>query len=255
MNSIRWNLNGKLALVTGGTKGIGLSVVNEFLDLGASVITVSRTENDLKKIRKLIDEPGRLETFKADISNPNERNDLIAFIKDHWPHLDILVNNVGMNIRKPITEYSQAEYDKIISTNLHSVFDLTRMAFPLLKLSDQGNVINITSVAGLTFLRTGAIYAMTKAAVIQLTKNLAGEWAKYNIRVNAIAPWYIKTPLVETVLGDPNYLKDVLARTPLKRVGNPEDVSGAVAYLCMPASAYITGHCLNVDGGFMINGF
>ena len=255
MNSIRWNLNGKLALVTGGTKGIGLSVVNEFLDLGASVITVSRTENDLKKIRKLIDEPGRLETFKADISNPNERNDLIAFIKDHWPHLDILVNNVGMNIRKPITEYSQAEYDKIISTNLHSVFDLTRMAFPLLKLSDQGNVINITSVAGLTFLRTGAIYAMTKAAVIQLTKNLAGEWAKYNIRVNAIAPWYIKTPLVETVLGDPNYLKDVLARTPLKKVGNPEDVSGAVAYLCMPASAYITGHCLNVDGGFMINGF
>ncbi len=255
MNSIRWNLNGKLALVTGGTKGIGLSVVNEFLDLGASVITVSRTGNDLKKIRNLIDEPGRLETFKADISNPNERNDLIAFIKDHWPHLDILVNNVGMNIRKPITEYSQAEYDKIISTNLHSVFDLTRMAFPLLKLSDQGNVINITSVAGLTFLRTGAIYAMTKAAVIQLTKNLAGEWAKYNIRVNAIAPWYIKTPLVETVLGDPNYLKDVLARTPLKRVGNPEDVSGAVAYLCMPASAYITGHCLNVDGGFMINGF
>ncbi len=255
MNSNRWNLNGKLALVTGGTKGIGLSVVNEFLDLGASVITVSRTGNDLKKIRNLIDEPGRLETFKADISNPNERNDLIAFIKDQWPHLDILVNNVGMNIRKPITEYSQAEYDKIISTNLHSVFDLTRMAFPLLKLSDQGNVINITSVAGLTFLRTGAIYAMTKAAVIQLTKNLAGEWAKYNIRVNAIAPWYIKTPLVETVLGDPNYLKDVLARTPLKRVGNPEDVSGAVAYLCMPASAYITGHCLNVDGGFMINGF
>ncbi|MDX2443697.1 MAG: SDR family oxidoreductase [Bacteroidales bacterium] len=255
MNSNRWNLNGKLALVTGGTKGIGLSVVNEFLDLGASVITVSRTGNDLKKIRRLIDEPGRLETFKADISNPNERNNLIAFIKDQWPHLDILVNNVGMNIRKPITEYSQAEYDKIISTNLHSVFDLTRMAFPLLKLSDQGNVINITSVAGLTFLRTGAIYAMTKAAVIQLTKNLAGEWAKYNIRVNAIAPWYIKTPLVETVLGDPNYLKDVLARTPMKKVGNPEDVSGAVAYLCMPASAYITGHCLNVDGGFMINGF
>lgn len=255
MNSNRWNLNGKLALVTGGTKGIGLSVVNEFLDLGASVITVSRTENDLKKIRKLIDEPGKLETFEADISNPNERNDLIAFIKNQWPHLDILVNNVGMNIRKPITEYSQAEYDKIISTNLHSVFDLTRMAFPLLKLSNQGNVINIASVAGLTFLRTGAIYAMTKAAVIQLTKNLAGEWAKYNIRVNAIAPWYIKTPLVKTVLNDPNYLKDVLARTPMKKIGNPEDVSGAVAYLCMPASDYITGHCLNVDGGFMINGF
>jgi Tropinone reductase 1 len=255
MNSNRWNLSGKLALVTGGTKGIGLSIVNEFLDLGASVVTISRNEDDLLELHSQINEPNRLKIFKADISDPVERNNLIAFVKKQWSHLDILVNNVGTNIRKPITEYSQAEYENIISTNLHSVFDLTKMAFPLLKLSQQGNVINITSVAGLTFIRTGAIYAMTKAAVIQLTKNLAGEWARYNIRVNAIAPWYIKTPLVEKVLDDPEYLKNVLERTPMKKIGNPEDVSGAVSYLCMPASGYITGHCLNVDGGFMINGF
>lgn len=255
MKNNRWNLKGKLALVTGGTKGIGLSVVMEFLKLGASVITVSRTESDLKELSTTHNKQGKLITFKADISNSSDRIDLVKFIQEQWSHLDILVNNVGTNIRKPVTEYSQEEYDKVVSTNLNSVFDLCNLTFPLLKNSEQGNVVNISSVAGLTFLRTGAVYAMTKAALIQLTKNLAGEWAKYNIRVNAVAPWYIKTPLVETVLKDSNYLKDVLGRTPMNKIGNPEDVSGAVSYLCMPASAYITGHCLNVDGGFMIYGF
>lgn len=255
MKNNRWNLKGKLALVTGGTKGIGLSVVNEFLELGASVITVSRTEVDLNKLAATYSEPGKLKTFKADISNSNDRTELVKYVHEHWSQLDILVNNVGTNIRKPVTEYNQEEYDKIISTNLNSVFDLCKLTFPLLKNSAQGNVINISSVAGLTFLRTGAVYAMTKAALIQLTKNLAGEWAKYNIRVNAVAPWYIKTPLAETVLRDSNYLKEVLERTPMNKIGNPEDVSGAVSFLCMPASAYTTGHCLNVDGGFMINGF
>lgn len=255
MKNNRWNLNGKLALVTGGTKGIGLSVVKEFLELGASVITVSRTESDLKELSTTHNKQGKLKTFKADMSNSSDRIDLVKFVQEQWSHLDILVNNVGTNIRKPVTEYSQEEYDKVVSTNLDSVFDLCNLTFQLLKNSEQGNVVNISSVAGLTYLRTGAVYAMTKAALIQLTKNLAGEWAKYNIRVNAVAPWYIKTPLVETVLKDSNYLKDVLGRTPMNKIGNPEDVSGAVSYLCMPASAYITGHCLNVDGGFMIYGF
>ena len=255
MDKNRWTLGGKLALVTGGTKGIGLSIVKEFLELGASVITVSRTENDLKKLNTLVNKPDKLHPFKADISKHTDRFKLIRFVQNKWLYLDILVNNVGTNIRKPVTDYSQVEYEKIMSTNLHSIFDLCKIAFPLLKLSQQGNVINISSVAGLTYLRTGAIYAMTKAAIIQLTKNLAGEWASNNIRVNAVAPWYIKTPLAESVLKDPEYLNDVLFRTPMNKIGNPEDVAGAVAFLCMPASAYITGHCINVDGGFMIKGF
>ena len=255
MDKNRWTLDGKLALVTGGTKGIGLSIVKEFLELGASVITVSRTVSDLKKLNETVNKPDKLHTFKVDISKSVDRTKLIRFVQNKWPYLDILVNNVGTNIRKPVTDYSQVEYDKIMSTNLHSIFNLCKIAFPLLKLSQQGNVINISSVAGLTYLRTGAIYAMTKAAIIQLTKNLAGEWASDNIRVNAIAPWYIKTPLAKNVLKDPDYLKEVLFRTPMNKIGNSEDVAGAVAFLCMPASAYITGHCINVDGGFMIKGF
>jgi Tropinone reductase 1 len=161
---------------------------------------------------------------------------------------------VGTNVRKRFTDFTEEEYNRVLSTNLKPVYELSRLAFPL-KKSEQGNVINMSSVAGLTHLRTGVLYGMTKAAIIQLTKNMAAEWAEYGIRVNAIAPWYINTPLAKQVLKNPAYKKEVLSRTPMGKVGEPEDVAGAVAFLCMPAAAYITGQCLAVDGGFTIYGF
>ncbi|NQU80984.1 MAG: SDR family oxidoreductase, partial [Bacteroidetes bacterium] len=120
---------------------------------------------------------------------------------------------------------------------------------------DQGNIINIASIAGQVHIRTGSIYGMTKAALIQLTRNLAGEWAEYNIRVNAIAPWYIRTPRAEAVLKDKKYYDEVISRTPMKRIGEPDEVASLTAFLCMPAAGYITGQCISVDGGFTINGF
>ena len=125
----------------------------------------------------------------------------------------------------------------------------------MLRKSNNASIINMTSVAGLTSLKTGSIYGMCKAALIQLTRNLATEWADDNIRVNAIAPWYIKTPLANTVLADPDYRNQVLNRTPLKRLGEPEEVAKAAAFLAMDASSYVTGHCLAVDGGFSVYGF
>ncbi len=169
--------------------------------------------------------------------------------------LDILVNNVGTNIRKKSVDFSDEEIDFILDTNLKSAFDLSRKLFPLLEKSGDACVVNISSVAGLTHLKTGAVYGMTKAAMLQMTKNLDCEWAEDNIRVNAVAPWYIETPLAKQVLKDTEYFNAVLARTPMKRVGKPEEVSAAVAFLCMPASSYITGQCLAVDGGFSVYGF
>jgi len=251
----RWNLNNKKALITGGTKGIGEAIAKEFIDLGAEVLVVSRNNEDFVKLKSLLQNPEKLIYFSADVSKISDIKKLADFVTTKWNKLDILVNNVGTNIRKKTIEYSFEEFDKIIHTNLRSAFELSKLLYPLLKKSEQGNIVNISSVAGITHLRTGSIYGMTKAALIQLTKNLAGEWAADSIRVNAVAPWYTSTPLAETVLKNPTYFTEIISRTPMKRIGNPEDVAAAVAFLCMPSAAYITGQCLAVDGGFTINGF
>lgn len=250
----RWTLDNKTALVTGGTKGIGKAIVNEFVGLGAQVIVVSRNEDDFNTLKSEINSE-KIDFIQADVSNLDDIRKIISEIEQKYNTLDILVNNVGTNIRKPTADYTSDEYDKIINTNLRSAFELSRRAYPLLKKSGQGNIINISSVAGQTHLRTGSVYGMTKAALIQLTKNLAGEWAKDGIRVNAVAPWYIKTPLAETVLKNEDYYNEVISRTPMQKVGEPEDVAAAVAFLCMPAAKYITGQCISVDGGFTIYGF
>jgi len=255
MSDNRWNLQGKNALVTGGTKGIGKAIVREFIGLGANVFTVARNVKDLTSLVEHMNGTNQIDGLTADVSQMSERIRIIDKVTKKWDRLDILVNNVGVNIRKKTPEYSVDEYDHIMETNLRSAFELCRLTFPLLKKSEQGNIINVSSTAGLTHIRTGAIYGMTKAALIQLTRNLAAEWAEYNIRVNAVAPWYIETPLAKTVLQNPDYFKEVIYRTPMKKIGKPADVAGAVSFLCMPASAHITGHCIPVDGGFMINGF
>jgi Tropinone reductase 1 len=248
----RWSLVNKYALVTGGTKGIGRATALEFLNLGARVCIVSRSEEEIAEFTK---KHKNLIGIKADLSLPAEYGKIIDFVDANFGKLDILVNNVGMNIRKKTVDYTPDEYDKIVDTNLRSTFDLSKLAYPYLKASEQGNIVNVSSVAGQKHLRTGAIYGMTKAAMIQLTKNLAGEWAPDNIRVNAVAPWYIRTPLAETVLKDNAYYDEVISRTPLKKVGDPEDVASTISFLCMPAAKYITGQCISVDGGFTIYGF
>ncbi|NOQ25155.1 MAG: SDR family oxidoreductase [Bacteroidales bacterium] len=250
----RWNLKNKKALVTGGTKGIGKAIVKEFIDLGAEVIVVARNKSEFITLQKDLN-TDKISFIEADVSSIGDINKIFYSIEQKGNSLDILVNNVGMNVRKKTIEYTIEEYNTIINTNLRSAFELSKLAYPLLKKSEQGNIINISSVAGQTHIRTGSIYGMTKAAMDQLTKNLAGEWAEDGIRVNAVSPWYTKTPLADTVLKNIDYLKEVLDRTPLKRIGNPEDVSAAVAFLCMPAAAHITGQCISVDGGFTIYGF
>jgi len=162
---------------------------------------------------------------------------------------------VGTNIRKKTINYSYDEYEHILNTNTNSTFEISRLAHPLLKMSGNGALVNVLSVAGLTHIRTGSPYGMTKAAIQQLTKNLAVEWASDGIRVNAVSPWYTNTPLVKGLMEDKDYLSEVISKTPLGRIAEPKEVARVVAFLCMKASSYITGQNIVVDGGFLINGF
>jgi Tropinone reductase 1 len=252
----RWSLQNKTTLVTGGTKGIGLAIVREFLELGAQVIFTARTKTDVEHVEK---ELGRkyacVKGITADVTIPEDREKTVQLIENEWGKLDVFINNAGSNIRKKIHEYSQEEIDYLISLLYQPAIDFSRKLLPLLKKSGQGSVVHIASIAGLSHIRTGAIYGSAKAAVIQLTKNLAVEWAEHNIRVNAIAPGFITTPLANQLLSNKDYLSDVLARTPMKRVGRVEEISGVAAFLCMPVASYITGQCITPDGGVTVNQF
>lgn len=251
-----WTLEGKFALVTGGTKGIGLAIAEEFLRLGAEVMIVARDQELVNAyVNGWIKKGFSAFGVAADLSDEDDRKIIFNEVEKIWGGLDILINNVGTNIRLKTVNYSPNKFQKIINTNLVSTFDMCRLSHPFLKLSSQASIVNISSVAGMTHVKTGSPYALTKAAINQLTKNLAVEWASEKIRVNAVAPWYIKTPLAEQVLQNEEYLNSVLDRTPLNRIGEAQEVATTVAFLCMQASSYITGQCLAVDGGFSVNGF
>ena len=252
----RWTLEGNTALVTGGTKGMGRAIVESLLSWGAEVYFVARNEEAIDRMESdFKDHPKPCRGIQADVAAKADREKILDFVGSQAKKLDILINNVGMNIRLKTSDYTEQQIRLIMNTNFTSAFDLSRQFLNLLKASGKASVIFNSSVAGINHIRTGSVYGASKAAMIQLAKNLAVEWANFGIRVNAVAPWYIKTPFVEHILSDTEYLQNIEDRTPMKRVGEPEEVADLVAFLCMPAASYITGQSIAVDGGFSVNMF
>jgi NAD(P)-dependent dehydrogenase (short-subunit alcohol dehydrogenase family) len=241
-----WSLQGKKTIITGGTKGIGKAIVDEFVSLGADVIAVAR---DLG----LAEKNPKAQYLEGDITDPTFRQQLLYTANDRWGMLHVLVNNVGTNVRKKFVEYTEEEYRKLFETNLFAMMALTQSAHNMLVKSGNGSVINIASVAGSIDVQSGPPYGMTKAAIIQFGRHLAVEWAP-TIRVNTVSPWYIQTPLTEPVLSQPDRLERILARTPMGRVGQPLEVAGITAFLAMDLAGYITGQNILVDGGMTSKG-
>jgi Tropinone reductase 1 len=232
-----WTLAGTHALVTGGTRGIGRAIADELTALGASVMTVARSGADVA----------------ADITVPADRARIVAAARERGP-LHVLVHNAGTNVRGPLVGYDDATIERLLALNLTSALLLSRDLHPLLRDANGASVIHIGSVAGQFALPTGVAYAAAKAGLAQAARTLALEWAKDNIRVNTVAPWYTRTPLVEPVLAQADKLAAIVARTPLGRIAEPREVATVVAFLAMPEASYVTGQCISVDGGMSIQG-
>src|SRR5258707_5079244 len=251
----KWDLQGKKALITGGTKGIGKAIAQEFLELGAEVIIVARNEKEVRELAHLWQSEGRLVTGVAgDVSKEEDQLRIGAAIGERWGQLDVLVNNVGTNIRKKLVDYAEEEYRQVLEVNLFATIALCRLCQPFLLRGNRASVVNIASVAGSVDVGSGAAYGMSKAALIQLTRNLAAEWAEHHIRVNAVSPWYTDTPLVVSVLSQPERLQRIVDRTLLNRVAQAEEVAAVVAFLAMDKASYITGQNIAIDGGMGGNG-
>ncbi|MEP6860557.1 MAG: SDR family oxidoreductase [Deltaproteobacteria bacterium] len=229
-----WDLKGKRALVTGGTKGIGKAICEELAALGAQVISIARKDADIE----------------ADLVT--DRAKIVAAVGAAPLH--VLVHNAGTNVRKPLVEYDDATWHRILDLDLTAAILLSRDLHPVLRAAQGASVIHIGSVAGHLALPTGVAYAAAKAGLAQAARTLALEWARDQIRVNTVSPWYTRTPLAAPVLADPVKLAAIVARTPLGRVAEPREVATAVAFLAMPVSSYITGQDLRVDGGMSIQG-
>jgi len=239
---------GELAVITGGASGIGLAIAEKFIVKGLTVLLVGRDQAKLKSVCSKLGE--KADFMVCDLSDLESIPPLVQSIIDRYGRIDILVNNAGINLKKPVEEVTDSDYQNIILTNQTSVFSLTRSAAIFMIEQGSGCVLNISSMASQYGIPYVIAYTASKSAVEGMTKALAVELAPHNIRVNCIAPGFIRTNMSSAALDkDPERRGRVISRTPMGRLGMPAEVAEAAYFLVSPEASFITGVVLPVDGG------
>jgi len=248
-----FDLTGKVALVTGGTKGIGFGMAMALAHYGADVAIVGRNVEDGHAAeRELQTKNVKAKFFKADVTDKTQVTTMVQQVVEEFGKIDILVNNAGMNIRKPLIEVEEEDWDRVVTTNLKGIFLVGQaVARQMIQQNSGGRIINISSILGAIGMPNQTSYAASKGGINQLTKVWACELAPYQITVNAIGPAYIRTPMTKDWLAEPERYRNIVNSTLLNRIGDLEDLAGPVVFLASDASSYITGHVLYVDGGWL----
>ena len=247
-----FSLNGKVALITGGSRGIGKATALGFARAGADVAIASRKLPDLELVAAEIRGLGRKALpVAAHVARLEEIKSLVQTVNKEFGRIDILVNNAGTSpALSPMLDLEERLWDSIMNLNLKGVIFLSQAVARIMKEHDGGTIINVASMAGFRHEPNIGVYSISKSAVVMATKIMGEEWAKYNIRVNAIAPGHIHTRLGDSIFeAVPEYKKELLDRVPMRRIGDSDEIVGAMIYLASDASSYVTGTTIVVDGG------
>ncbi len=254
MNNPRQNLQGKVAIVTGASKGIGEAIAHLFAKAGARVVVSSRKQDAVDDVAAQFKEKGLEATgIACHMGDSTQIDALVSKTEEIYGGIDIIVNNAVTNpIYGPIVEADLKAYDKIMEVNVKGPFYFSQLVYPIMRERGGGSILNISSVAGLTPDQGLGVYSMSKSALNMMTKVMAKEWGPDNIRVNAICPGVIRTKFAETFTKNEAIMDNLMESQPLKYIGEPDDVAQTALLLASDAGSYFTGAVITVDGGFSV---
>jgi len=247
----KMNLTEKNIIVTGGRSGLGFAMARCIAASGGFPILLGSSSEEV--MQEAADRVGNGEGYHFDVTETEKAGPFIAGLAEKYGHIDGLINNAGIHCKKPFEETGEDDFARVFAVHVTGTAALTRAVIPVMRKQRKGSIIFISSMSAMTGMTEVAAYGAAKAAVLGLVKSLTGEFARYGIRVNAISPGFIDTPMFhQAVDSDPDRQKKILGHTPMQIYGNPEDVGWAGVYLCSDASGFVTGINLPVDGGFHI---
>jgi 2-dehydro-3-deoxy-D-gluconate 5-dehydrogenase len=247
-----FNLENKTAIVTGGNRGLGRAMALALADAGADVVIVGRDEQKNQQVVSEVQEKGRKAiSLSTDLRDITAIGNMVAEVVSQFGKVDILVNNAGVSHTERALDITERDWDKVMDLNVKSLFFCCQAAGRVMKEQGYGKIINLASVAGAVGDLGIAPYTASKAAVINLTRSLALEWVRYGIQVNAIGPAYIETDMNTEELSNPKVRDRIVGKTPMRRLGEPDEIAGATILLASDASNYMTGQTIYVDGGWL----